>query len=322
MPRIKKQTEKDDFINNKNEASTKKKSSDTSKSETSTNKLKKVATSETKTSKTKEVDKKKVATKKASDKTPKKTESKKSTTKVSKTKKPEKKSSTRSTTKRTKVTPVKSLLAKSRESKKLKKDKSATAVEYYDLPYRYNQTTVRILAQTPTILFVYWDISDIDRKNFINKYGHNFFYKTKPILLIHNKTKNYSFEVEINDFANSWYLRMQEPNCEYEIELGRRSIEDSSNYIYVSSSNRLSSPNDHVLFEESDFRHVKFKNIKTGHITEKDFGSLRLLTNVGEIYNKKHKVYYFYNKLYKNEVLESNRMFSNPSSGNPTSGMF
>ena len=57
---------------------------------------------------------------------------------------------------------------------------------FCSLPYRYNQTVVKILAQTPTTLFVYWDISDVDRINFIEKYGEDFFNKTKPILLIHN----------------------------------------------------------------------------------------------------------------------------------------
>ncbi|MCI8833094.1 MAG: DUF4912 domain-containing protein [Clostridia bacterium] len=207
-------------------------------------------------------------------------------------------------------------------NKKSIQKRETKIMEYYDLPYRYNQTMVKILAQTPTTLFVYWDISDIDRINFIEKYGEDFFNKTKPILLIYNKTKNYYLEVEINDFANSWYLHMQEPNCEYEIELRRRNIENPSQYIHVSSSNQLVSPNDHVLFEETDFTNVKFKNVKTGTISEKDFGSIHLMTNVGNIYNKKHKVYHFYNNLFKDEILENTKMFSNPSSGNPTSGMF
>ena len=41
--------------------------------------------------------------------------------------------------------------------------KKVEIVEYYDLPYRYNQTVVKVLAQTPNTLFVYWDISDDDR---------------------------------------------------------------------------------------------------------------------------------------------------------------
>ena len=48
------------------------------------------------------------------------------------------------------------------------------------------------------------------------------FSKTKPVLIIHNETMNYSFEIEINDFANSWYLHVNDADCKYVIELGRR----------------------------------------------------------------------------------------------------
>ena len=85
-------------------------------------------------------------------------------------------------------------------------------VEYYDLPYKYNQTIVKILAQTPTTLFVYWEVSDADRKKFIDTFGEEFFNCSKPVLIIHNLTKQTNYEVEINDFANSWYLKMIEPN--------------------------------------------------------------------------------------------------------------
>ena len=117
--------------------------------------------------------------------------------------------------------------------------KKVEVVEYYDLPYRYNQTVVKVLAQTPTNLFIYWDISEKDRKNFEKYYGENFFETTKPVLIIYNDTLNYKFEVEINDFANSWYLHVSDSKCDYRVELGRRPIEKSDqlkdDYIYVST---------------------------------------------------------------------------------------
>ena len=124
----------------------------------------------------------------------------------------------------------------------------AEVVEYYDLPYRYNETIVKILYQTPDTLFVYWDIADSDRENYIKQYGENFFNITRPVLIVHNDTMNYSFEVPINDFANSWYLHINDSKCDYRVELGRRpnyyneevtkEIEANipTDYIYVSTS--------------------------------------------------------------------------------------
>ena len=301
MPRVTKKDKTDDFINEENakvkKSVSKKTNNNSSKSVKSTKESTSVKPSTTKSTVSKKL-KTEEKTKKASTKT-------------------KNASSTTSTKKRSgksKVTPVKSILSRTRKTKKIAAV-SSPALEYYDLPYRYNETVVKILSQTPSTLFVYWDISDEDRSNFIQKYGPDFFNKTKPVLVVYNKTKNYSFEVEINDFANCWYLRMQESDCEYEIELGRKSFEIFSNYVYITSSNKLIAPNDHVLFETSDFTNVKFRNVKTGEIQQKNFGSLRLLTNVGDIYNQKHKIYNFYESLYKGKFLERNNKLSNPTSG-------
>ena len=147
-------------------------------------------------------------------------------------------------------------------------------IEYYDLPYRYNQTVVRVLAQTPTTLFIYWDISDVDRANFVKQYGEDFFNNTKPVLVIHNNTMHYSFEIEIDDFANSWYLHVNDANCEYTVELGRRPkyynsekhVNIQNDYLYVTSSNVIEAPNDHVLFDRN-IKNVYFKDVKTNIVT-------------------------------------------------------
>ena len=131
---------------------------------------------------------------------------------------------------------------------------------------------------------------------------------------IFNLTKNYSFEVEINDFANSWYINVADANCDYKVELGRKPITINENintdYIYVSSSNALEFPNDHILLEELPSL-VNFKNVKTGKITTKNISTLRLIG-----INKIYSVYDFYKKLYKDDILEelNNKKLLNPSS--------
>lgn len=203
----------------------------------------------------------------------------------------------------TKMTPSKT------NKLKIKPTAKPMLAEYYDLPYRYNQTTVKILAQTPTTLFVYWDVSDDDRNILMNKHGDNLFHDTIPILLVHNITKNYSFEIQINDFANSWYIRTQEPNCDYVVELVRKRINDNNEYIHIYSSNEIVSPNDHVLFEKSDLGNIVFRNVKTGSISSKDFGSLRFINDIDKLYGN---VYDVYSRLYKDETLNE---IANPTSG-------
>ena len=288
----------------------------------------KKATSKKDVSKTTEKVKKE-ATKKSPSKTSKKKEAAKSTktTKTTKAKTTTKKVSTSNkSTKKVnskdvkvkKVATKKSTTTKKTTTKVKQPKKKVEIVEYYDLPYRYNQTVVKVLAQTPNTLFVYWDISDDDRKKYIEQYGEYFFNNTKPVLIVHNKTKNYSFEVNINDFANSWYLRLVDSNCDYQIELGRRPINKyvhiSNNYLYITNSNEIESPNDHILFDKlSHF--VYFKNVKTNE-TIKRHTNLTLLNKIGKI----SSVQEFYKKLYPDEAIDFDRLdLRNPSSNNPTS---
>ncbi len=273
---------------------------DTKKSTTK----KSVAKKTTATSKT-------VATKKTST-------AKKATTTKKKpaTKSTSKKASTKTVAKKTTAKKTTTAKRKSSTTKKQKVD----IVEYYDLPYRYNQTVVKVLAQTPNNLFIYWDISDKDRENYKAQYGEDFFETTKPVLIIHNTTMNYSFEVDINDFANSWYLHVNDAKCDYKIELGRRPIKENpkinTDYIYISTSNDIESPNDHILFNKEQ-KMVYFRNVKTGVQIEKPISAnISFIRNMGKIYN----IYDIYKAMYQNENIEEIYDLSNPSSGNPSSG--
>ena len=231
------------------------------------------------------------------------TKTKTKSTKISTTKKATSKTSTKQATKKTTKTVANKTSKKSTTTKKsvAKKVVKPAQVEYYDLPYSYNQTVVKVLAQTPKTLFVYWEISEDDKEKFKEQYGENFFETTKPVLIIHNETLSYSFEVEINDFANSWYLHVNDSKADYKIELGRRYFDNfnnniSNNYVYVTSSNEIESPNDHILFDKSQ-NMVYFRNVKTNVETKKDVSSLSFIKNMGEIYN----IYDLYKKIYKEE---------------------
>ena len=254
----------------------------------STTVAKKPATKKTTTKSASTTVAKKTATKKATTKaastTADKDASTKSTTKkaANKTASAAKKTSTKSTTKKatTKTATRRNVAASNVESTNntaaLESIQTIQPTEYYDLPYRYNETTIKILAQTPHSLFLYWDISDNDRKAFIDTYGENFLYETKPVLIVHNKTQNYTFEVEVDDFTNSWYLRTPTSNCVFDVELARKKINSENGYsfptvdnkLHITSSNAIESPNDHVLLD-SLRNPIMFKNVKTNNYEER-----------------------------------------------------
>ena len=223
------------------------------------------------------------------------------------------------------------------QTKKVKKP--IKIVESYDLPYRYNETIVKILYQTPDTLFVYWDIADSDRENYIKQYGENFFNITRPVLIIHNDTMNYSFEVPINDFANSWYLHINDSKCDYRVELGRRpnyynegvtkEIKENipTDYIYVSISNEIESPNDHVLFNTNENNTIRIRNVK--NYNEKSISLYEIIKHLPAMKKVQNIPYIsedllkgIYSEIYHTkDISVFDKVKNNPSSGgNPSSG--
>lgn len=221
----------------------------------------------------------------------------------------------KATTKNAKATSKKKV-TKTTKRTTSKKEK-VNLIEYYDLPTSYNKTVIKLLAQTQNTLFVYWELSLDDVERFKNQYGDNFFETTKPVLIVHNDSLNYSFEVEINDFANSWYLHVNDAKSDYRIEIGRRPIHNISNikedYIYITSSNEIESPNDRILFDKSQ-KMVYFKNTKTNKKIGKDV-SISFIKNMGKVYN----IYDLYKEFYNKENIDELYDLSNPSSNNLSS---
>ena len=197
-------------------------------------------------------------------------------------------------------------------------------LEYYDLPYRYNETIVRVLAQTPQKLFVYWDISDNDRRKYEETFGDDFYNNTYPVLLLYNQDKQYVREIEVNDFANSWYIDIDDPKTKYIIQLGRKFRTNTFNvdfdkinehniilrndYLPYAESNMMEAPNDHVLMEQLP-EFITFRNVKTGEEMSVNIRGIKSL--FGDDYDIKA----FYDKNYKDELDDDRFDMSNPSSG-------
>ncbi len=219
--------------------------------------------------------------------------------------------------------------SKSKTKSKVQSEKEVKKIEYmleyYDLPYRYNETIVKILAQTPKRMFVYWDISDNDREKYIKTFGEDFFVKTYPVLLLYNEDKKYVREIPINDFANSWYIDIPDPKTKYSIQLGRKfktydeivhvnmqKVQENqiilhTDYLPFANSNVLEVPNDHVLLESLP-RFIKFRNVRTNEETMKE------LKDIKNIFGNDYDVKGFYEEHYKEELSEGMFDMANPSS--------
>lgn len=327
-----------DIVDNDKKTTKKAKSASTKSTTAKVAKAKKTSSkSETKTTEktqTKKETSKRTPKAKSEDK---ESSSSKKATKVAKTSKSKKESSTKSTTKKvakssTKATTTKTATrrkssATAKSTSKSTKTSYPAVVEYYDLPYKYNQTVVKILYQNPTTLFVYWEISDFDIENYKKIYGDNFFETTRPVLIVHNETMNYSFEVDINDFANSWYFSINDSKCNYRVELVRKPVyyneKIKTDYVHITSSNKIESPNDRILFSTNEPYTVYFKNTKNNAQRKVNLPKLLKelnLSNTNFGFPIVRNVYDLYKNIYHIEdIAEFSISLTNPSSGNPSS---
>ena len=112
--------------------------------------------------------------------------------------------------------------------------------EYYELPTKYNRTVIRLLVQSPTRMFAYWEVSEDTIKNFNKnnpKYGDCI-----AVLKVTNLTKNYSYNIPVNPYADNYYIDVDDPGCKYQVELGRMA---KKKFVNLYTSNVASVPANH-----------------------------------------------------------------------------
>lgn len=133
-------------------------------------------------------------------------------------------------------------IAQSEEETAIKKS------ELPEIPWSYGDTRIVALARDPYWLFVYWEISEATKDAVCRQHGPHAWEETQPVLRVYDTTNLYFFEsrqameIQINDFANNWYINTGQPNHTYLVELGR--LLPDGTYIFIARSNLVTTPRD------------------------------------------------------------------------------
>ncbi len=114
-----------------------------------------------------------------------------------------------------------------------------------DLPSEYGDTKVVALVRDPEWAFLYWEIAEADRQRFgIPRGAHarSLGLRVYDVTGIHFDGENAHsfFDVGINDFATSWYLRIPESDRAYVMDLGV--YDEEGNFQMIARSNAISVP--------------------------------------------------------------------------------
>ena len=145
------------------------------------------------------------------------------------------------------------------------------------------------------------------------KYIKEFIEKVKveeniSFIIVDNGVNSNNYAELINSIK--LHFNINDEKCEYVVELGRRqknnNISIPNNYLYVTSSNKIESPNGHVLFEKAQ-KTLYYRNVKTNKTYSKDVANLEFIKYFGRIYNLTS----LYKEIYKDENIFN---INNPTS--------
>ena len=191
-----------------------------------------------------------------------------------------------------------------------KKDDFDYISEYYEIPQKYNETMIKVLAQNPNKLFVYWEISNDHISKYLNEYGDTFYELTYPILILENEKNNHRSEIIIDGFANSWYIDIIDDSSTYSVTYARKVSSDilssktgnilaKGSILEFAKSNNVISPNGHILYNNSN--NILFKNVSTND--EYTIPLVSVLKSSNNIYSNITG--------FKEEILENEHISSN-----------
>lgn len=135
--------------------------------------------------------------------------------------------------------------------------------EYYELPNKYNKTVVRLLVQSPTRMFVYWEVDEDSIKYFESQKLD--YASAQAILKVKNITMNYSYDIPIDPYSNNYYIDVKDPDCEYQVELGRV---QNNKFVNLYTSNAATVPRSNPVYV-GDEEEVIYRNYIKLDMTDK-----------------------------------------------------
>jgi len=125
----------------------------------------------------------------------------------------------------------------------------SSAVRPQELPSFYDQDKIILQVRDPRWLHTYWELRDQTIQGLKNKFGDDF-YRAKRVLRVYDVTNilfngfnaNRFFDIQINDFANSWYVDTAGPGRVWCVDLGLMLAD--GRFITILRSNLVRTPLD------------------------------------------------------------------------------
>lgn len=117
-----------------------------------------------------------------------------------------------------------------------------------NLPDRYGSNEIVAMVKDPYWAHAYWEITAAKQQEFSEEFGPGAWEESRPVIRVHDVTEVEDFngsnapfdDIEIDDFANSWYIHLGRPDHSFYLDLGRRL--PGGHFVTLARSNRVSLP--------------------------------------------------------------------------------
>ena len=125
-----------------------------------------------------------------------------------------------------------------------------------ELPDRYEETKLVLLPRDPEWLFAYWEINTSIRKALgIERFSHGrrLILRTYDITGVEEFSgvnANRFFDIDVNDYACSWYIRTEIPNRVWCADIGL--MNENDEFIQIARSNVVETPSARISDETDE----------------------------------------------------------------------
>lgn len=124
----------------------------------------------------------------------------------------------------------------------------------FGMATHYEDDIMHAIVQSPTALYVYWELSELSRKMLETHYHAAFDSFRKELRIIdvtlveyEKGEANRTYQFELPEMTNSWFVRPLSPNTTYIIEWGIQTID--GDFVPVLRSKPVETPRDEPVVE-------------------------------------------------------------------------
>ncbi len=118
-----------------------------------------------------------------------------------------------------------------------------------DIPYQYDQDKIVLQVRDPHWVHAYWELKSQTLEGLKARLGDDFFHAKKVLrvydvtnIVFNGSNANSFFDLQVNDFANSWYINTNGPGRAFCVDLGLMLAD--GRFITIVRSNVVQTPID------------------------------------------------------------------------------